>query len=216
VRRWNRHSGPCGANLITGRRPSFSRDRRHRTSGGSHQAANDPADQKLARPVKLPSSYTASVKLIEMPTPTLAARPTSDRKVPAKVRKATRELRDGVRHGRLQFVVLEPKRRCRWDDLRWRSPLNTSLRQIVHDLDCQQYSWTIRTGQHSLGPKIHGSAIAPIHVEGHRRVITDDSPSPDCLPKTHRGAVPHVLLFGTLPPPAFLLTRLPNRRPRQD
>jgi hypothetical protein len=52
----------------------------------------------------------------------------------------------------------------------------------------------------ALRLKIHGSAIAPIHVEGHRRVITDDSPSPGCLPKTHRGAVPHVLLFGTLPP----------------
>jgi hypothetical protein len=48
--------------------------------------------------------------------------------------------------------------------------------------------------------KIHRSAIAPIHVEGHGRVIADDSPSPACLPKTHRRAIPHVLVFTALAP----------------
>ena len=48
--------------------------------------------------------------------------------------------------------------------------------------------------------KIHRSTIAPIHVEGHGRVIADDSPSPACLPKAHRRAKPHVLVFTALAP----------------
>ena len=38
--------------------------------------------------------------------------------------------------------------------------------------------------------KINCSPIAPIHVEGHGRVVVDDAPSPVRLPKTHRRAVP--------------------------
>ena len=48
--------------------------------------------------------------------------------------------------------------------------------------------------------QIHCSAIAPIHGEGHGRVIVDDASSPVRLPKTHRRAVPQVLVFTALSP----------------
>jgi hypothetical protein len=48
--------------------------------------------------------------------------------------------------------------------------------------------------------KINRSAIGPIHVERHGRVIVDDTPSPARLLKTRRRAVPYVLVFIALAP----------------
>src|SRR4029453_5911744 len=54
------------------------------------------------------------------------------------------------------------------------------------------------TAREALHFKINRSPIASIHVERHRRVVVDDAPSPTCLPKTHRRAVPHILILTPL------------------